>query len=127
MKEVKTKILKTNMVKKFGGPGSGPNPGDSRGSYNTKGDSKKPNTPAEIKVIKENLINKIIQEYESDGVPFRGKFLDKFKDKLGKMTTLALEKELRDKRKSGFEKAVSEMQKGDIATGAKLDYIKYGD
>jgi len=124
MKEIKGGTIK------LGGPGSGPNEGDTRGNYNTKGSSKKDRpsrqrqmTPKETEAVKREI--EIIKTQIAN--PLNGMFVTEalYKD-LDKLEKKLLDSE-KIKRKSDFEKAVSEMQKGDIATGAKLDYIKYGD
>jgi hypothetical protein len=60
MKEIKN--IK-NKVVKLGGPGSGPNPGDTRGSYNTKGGSKEKKDDFEKRIkAKDDAIEKKAQD-----------------------------------------------------------------
>jgi len=56
MKEIKK--IKINQLVKLGGPGSGPNPGDTRGSYKKDG-GKQPRSKSEFKKDKASLIKEL--------------------------------------------------------------------
>jgi len=81
MKEIKS--LKNKIVKRFGGPGSGPNEGDTRGSYNTQKDQIE-------RWAKGKLIDGLLKS------PTRRFDKAKFKLELEKMTVAEIKEKYKD-------------------------------